>query len=192
MAKRRERTTMDLIRALRDGTASGKQLSQNQRQSCVEMLALEGMQTSEIADLIGRCDRTIRRDLQQIRTENALHPSDGLGPEILGEYRTRVESSVSRLHKLQRDPNATITDKITAVRSAVEIYDRFVERLCALGFICGERVSSQEQVNFAELVHVAGVISSEFSEDSPMAIEIRALIARMHSGQGPSAAALQT
>ena len=130
--------------------------------------------------------------MQQIRTENALHPSDGLGPEILGEYRTRVETSVSRLHKLQRDPTATITDKIAAVRSAAEIYDRFVERLSALGVIGGDRVPSQEQVNFAELIHVAGVISSEFSEDSSMAIEIRALIARMHPGQGPSAAALQT
>ena len=192
MAKRRERTTMDLIRALRDGTASGKQLSQDQRRSCVEMLALEGMQTSEIADLIGRCDRTIRRDLQQIRTENALHPSDGLGPEILGEYRTRVETSVSRLHKLQRDQNATVADKIAAVRSAVEIYDRFVDRLSALGLIGGDRIPTQEQVNFAELVHLAGVISSEFSEDSPMAIEIRALIARMHFGQGLSAAELPT
>ena len=185
MAKRRERTTMDLIRTLRDGTASGRKLSQDQRRSCVEMLALEGMQTSEIADLLGRCDRTIRRDLEQIRTENALHPSDELGPVILGEYRTRVETSVSRLHKLQRDQNATVADKISAVRSAAEIYDRFVERLSALGLISGDRSASQDQVNFAELIHVAGVISSEFAEDSPMSVEIRGLIARMHSGPLP-------
>ena len=185
MAKRSNRTTISLIRDLQTRSISGRQLSPKQRQVCVERLYLEGMHKSEIAELMGMSDKTIYRDIKHIRTQNALHLSNGLPAEILGEYRTCVDAAVLRLNRLVRDQLASVPDKINAVRATAEIYGQFIERLSVLGFMSSETVPSSEQVNFAELVHIAGVVSSEFSDDSMLAIEIRSLIARMQPRDTP-------
>lgn len=183
MAKRRERTTMDIIRDLRSGAVKGERLSPAQRRLCVERLAFEGLTTSEIADIIGRCDRTIRRDLSQIRAENALHPDGGVGAVILGEYRAQVDAAVSRLTKLGRDPGASVADKIEAARAATEVLDAFVERLMGIGFFGGASASPGSVEMAAELVRLAGVVTKEFAADEPIALELRGLVAKVSAGQ---------
>jgi|GEM_PF-5710590 len=181
MSKRRERTTLDLLRALRSGAIAGKALGREQRRQCVEKLWIEDLSVSEIAVLVDRCEKTVHRDIKEIRRQNALHQSCKLGPEILGEYRVRMEASMVRLSKLIRDPAASIPDKISAINSSMTIWDRFVERLATVGLIGGNQDRSSEVAELAELVRVAGVVLSEFGEQSELAIEIRALITRMRS-----------
>ena len=145
--------------------------------------ALEGLTVQEIADLFGVNDRTIRRDKAKIRKSNALRPSGDIEAELLGEYHVHVELAVSRLNRLFRDPAASVADKITAIKSASAIWDQFVDRLNSIGWIGNQRDDPVEQVNLAELIQVCGVISSEFTEDSSLTKELKALIARMHTGQ---------
>ena len=183
MAKRRERGTIDLIRELRSGAMVGTQLSPQQRCECVGRLTLEGVPVSEIADLLGRCDRTIRRDLQKIRSDNALQPSEQFEAEILGEYRTQVELAVSRLARLQRDPNASAADKINGVTSATLIIDRFIERLGSLGLIGTDRRHPTEAMMMSELIQVVTVVSSELGDGSPLIAQLGELMARMEGSE---------
>lgn len=184
MAKRRNRSTMDLIRDLKQGRVRGSQLTPDRRRQCVEFLMLEDVSKHEIADLIGCCERTVRRDLAHIRRDNALLPSSDTHKEILGQYRMQIERSVSRLNKIVRDQSASPTDKITALTVAAEISDQYVGRLAGLGLLSGGESDAGDVAALAEVVKVAAVIAAELGEESPLAIEIRELIGRLRPGAG--------
>jgi len=179
MAKRRERSTNDLIRELRAGTIAGKQISKPQRQACVERLELEGVSRYDIEDMFCRAARTIRRDLEDIRARNAMYPSPNLEAEVMGEYRVQVEAAVAKLSRLYRDPAASVADKISATNSAIAIHDRFIERLSCVGLIGGGRSEHTEIEQLAELIQTSVTISAELGDSSQLSIELRALIASM-------------
>ena len=179
MTRRRERSSVDLIRDLQDGTITGRTLSASQRRDCVELLMLEGLSVSEIARKVGRCDRTIRRDLQKIRAANALHPSSDLQAKMLGHYQSQVDVAIARLTKLTRDPAASVADKIEATRSSIVIYDRFIERLTCVGLLGAAPSEQNETKAFVELTQVIGVVASDLGDDSQLGIELQAMMRRM-------------
>lgn len=179
MTRRRERSSVDLIRDLQDGTITGRTLSASQRRDCVELLMLEGLSVSEIARKVGRCDRTIRRDLQKIRAANALHPSSDLQAKMLGHYQSQVDVAIARLTKLTRDPAASVADKIEATRSSIVIYDRFIERLTSVGLLGAAPSQQDETKAFVELTQVIGVVASDLGDDSQLGIELQAMMRRM-------------
>ena len=139
---------------------------------------LEGLSVSEIARKVGRCDRTIRRDLQKIRAANALHPSNDLQAKMLGHYQSQVDVAIARLTKLTRDPAASVADKIEATRSAIGIYDRFIERLTSIGLLGGAQSEQSETKALIELTQIIGVVASDLGDDSPLGIELQDLMSR--------------
>ena len=145
-----------------------------------------GLNVSEIASKVGRCDRTIRRDLQQIRAANALHPSSDLQAQMLGHYQSQVNAAVARLTKLTRDPAASVADKIEASRSAIGIYDRFIERLTSIRLLGVAHAEASDTKALIELTQVIGVVASDLGNDSPMASELRAMMRRIGHGDATS------
>ena len=179
MTKRRERSTVDLIRDMQDGVISGKSISANQRRDCVELLLLEGLSISEIACKVDHHERTIRRDLQKIRKMNAVHPSHDLQARMLGQYQSQVDVSIARLTKLTRDPAASVADKIDATRTSLNILDRYIERLSRIGFLGANQAQSNSNQSLIELTQVIGVVASDLGHDSPLGIELQAMMRRI-------------
>lgn len=179
MARQRERSAVELIRKLQDGSINSLSLSTTQRRECVALLMFEGLSVSEIACKVGRCDRTIRRDLQKVRAHNALHPSTDLQAEILGFYKAQVEAAMARLTKLSRDSTASAAEKIDAIRSGVEMYDRFVQRLTSVGLLGCTHSEPHDARALIELTQVIGVVANDLGEDSPLAHELQSMMRRI-------------
>ena len=178
MSKRRKRsrTTIDIIRELKAETISPSDVTPNMRRACVQRLRMDGITHEEIADLFGVHPKTIGRDVRAIRQSAALRLSPDLKAEFFGEFRLQVDTAISRLRRLERDPAATPADRIAANKAIIEIFDLFIQRLVQCGYLSTAQEARPASVDVAELLNVAAVVLSEFGVESPLGRQIKELV----------------
>jgi DNA-binding CsgD family transcriptional regulator len=170
------RTSTELIRELKAGKIIGKGVPMESRQDCVQRLWLEGFANAEIAELFGKNERTIRRDLAEIRKRNAIHPSQQIVAEMLGEFHLQVQTSVKRLRRVGRDSRTSPADQIAAERAIAESLNNLIKRFHSIGLTNGMGSVQDESANLAELLHAVTVIGKELGEDSEMGIQVISLL----------------
>lgn len=167
------RSTLQIVRQLKSGELAGKNLSPADRRRCVEMLMLEGVSVHEAADLLGMSEKTVRRDRSVLRQQNAITAGHEAISRFLGDYAAQVDSAISRLAKLGRDPAAAVSDRIAAATAIPEIMDRFAVRLSDLGF---KSPDSNQSDRLEELVRALFLVVLDSGEASAVAGEIERLI----------------
>lgn len=172
------RPVLDLLAGIKSGAIAARSLSVDARRRCVECLMSEGMTTAEIAKLLERDDRTIRRDMEKIRRENAIACDGSLGPVLGGEMLREMRQSVGRLRRLGREKDVSVSDRIESERACVQLLDITLARLQKLGAIGtatgDDRAGADNRplgssVDAAELDRLLGI-----AEDDPAA-RLRAL-----------------
>src|SRR5262245_18680767 len=89
------RPVMDMIEAIKGQHLDPRGLSTAERQACVSYLCIEGMTVPEIARILQRADRTIRRDRHEIRERNALDHDPRLAAVMAGQLMTEAETAIS-------------------------------------------------------------------------------------------------
>ena len=97
-----DKPVLTIIQRLKDKTLNPEALTKAERQQCVEALLLEGYSPSQIAQLVDRNEKTIKRDLADIRQRNALTPSLDLARQLIGNFLIKVEAHQTRLMRLAR------------------------------------------------------------------------------------------
>lgn len=117
----------ELVARLHDGRLRPGDLSASQRQQCVDYLTFEGFSSSDIAQLMHICERTVRRDRAAVRRENAIHPDLNLGDELLGEFQQVVMCANQRLIRLVRDERIAPNSRLWAESVIVQNFQRFIE-----------------------------------------------------------------
>jgi hypothetical protein len=116
--KRAARPVLDTLSGLRSGQINPKSLSQADRLQCVEHLGLIGRSVPEIAKIVGKSDRTIRRYRAKIRARNALAPSPTFTRELVGDTVQRAYQSHSHLVQIAHDKSVSPRDRAFAAREA--------------------------------------------------------------------------
>jgi len=175
------RTSTELIRDLKAGKIVGKGVPPESRRECVQWLSLEGLSNAEIADLFQMCEKTIRRDIAELRRKNAIHPSQTHVAEMLGEFQLQVQTSVMRLRRVGRDSRTSPADQIAAERAIAESLNNLIKRLHSVGLTNGMGSVQDESANLAELLHAVTVIGTELGEESEMGIQVIALLESIRS-----------
>ncbi|PCI11631.1 hypothetical protein COB72_00335 [bacterium] len=175
------RTTTQLLRDLKAGKIVGKGVPIESRRECVQWLSLEGLSNAEIADLFQMCEKTIRRDIAELRRKNAIYPSQTLAAEMLGEYQLQIQASIKRLRRVCRDSRANPSDLIASERVIMDSLDQLLLRLHSVGLTNGMESPQNESADLAELLHAATVIGTELGEDSEMGIQVIALLESIRS-----------
>jgi transposase len=130
-----EVSSYNLLQSIKSGTMDAKSLIREQRQSCVESLTLEGYKVSEIAHMLSRSEKTIKRDLQDIWKKNASMPTPDF---ILGEISEMIQKGKTHqayLMRIARSNTASPKEKIEAEEKAWQIAKELSERLQSLGFL---------------------------------------------------------
>ena len=131
-----ERTSIaDLVHKLHAGQLAAEQLPQELRRQCVAHLTLEGFTTGEITQLMGVTERTVRRDRQAVRRDEAQPPNPALGDELLGEFHRLTLSSIQRLIRLARDTSTPHYARLWAEEAAVRIYQRLIDTARRMNYI---------------------------------------------------------
>jgi transposase len=126
---------IDILSDIKRGTLAPKSLDAETRIRCVEYLSAEGASVSEIAQLLGRTERTIRRDLDKVRAEHSLVIDDGFAPGLAGELLHESRAAIGRIRRVTREKDCPHAARIDGERATIEILDRTLARLQSLGFL---------------------------------------------------------
>lgn len=126
---------LTLIQQIKDGSVEPKSISKDQRQQCVAILCSEGYSESSIAQVLNRSEKTIRRDLADIRSQNALSPDANLARELAGEMLQKARAHQSRLLRISSNKENKAFDRIQAEYAAWRIERELIERLQSLGYM---------------------------------------------------------
>jgi len=132
-----EMPVVELIQKIKDKVVDPKLLYKSTRQLCVETLFVEGVHISTIAGLFKVSDRTIRRDIVDMREKNAVVPSPEMTRAILGELVTNGRHHYSSLRQIARLKDAYPDEKARAEYLAWRVGKELVDRLYQAGFLVG-------------------------------------------------------
>jgi transposase len=196
--KDEERPIFSLIQQLKDASLDPRTLPKELRQQCVEVLWAEGYNESAMAQILQRSEKTIKRDLQEIREKNALSPNLELARQIIGETVQRARMHQGYLVRLARSKDATVTEKGQAEYLAWRVQKELVEKMQSLGYLPAKPQEvigdiyhhlslQQEERPFAEIRGILAEIENVARETSTftdeLGKEIKILNARIEKAE---------
>lgn len=129
------RSVLELLRELRAGSLDPRHIGAEERRACVAYLTAEGYTVPEIAQILKTSDRTVHRDRERVRADNALRPSLDLIGELVGQLSCEAAASVQRLRRLSREKEAPLAARIEAERSAWTVFREYVQSMQRLGYL---------------------------------------------------------
>jgi len=133
--KDEEKPILSLLQNIQSGAVDPRDINKELRQQIVEVLLLEGTMVPQIAQILKVSDKTIRRDIADIKERNALTPSLELAKQTIGDMKMRAEAHRSHLMRLARTQDATVSEKSLAEYYAWKISKELVEKLQSVGYL---------------------------------------------------------
>src|SRR3989338_2264560 len=130
-----ESPVFKIIQEIKDGKREAKNLSKEQRQECVDSLDLQGYNISQIAQVLDRSEKTIRRDLQDVKTRRSVKPSLELATQIVGNMIAKLEAAQSYLMRLANSKEGSLQEKSQAIFYAGKMMLELTEKLQSLGYL---------------------------------------------------------
>lgn len=126
---------LTLIQQIKTKQLNPTALPAEDRRRCVEVLRGEGYNIAEIAQILQRNEKTIRRDLEAIRAQYALSPDPNLVERMVGQLAREADTSASHLRRLARDGSASVMEKLMAESSAWKVFKDLFEKLQSVGYL---------------------------------------------------------
>jgi len=126
---------LSIIQDIKDGAINPKTLTKEDRQRCVEFLIGEGYTEVQIAQILTRSEKTIGRDLVDLRARNALTPNIELAKQIVGDMFQKAMAHHKYLMRLARSPEASHSEKAQSEFLAWKVLKEVVEKMQTLGYL---------------------------------------------------------
>jgi len=144
-------TAIALIRRIKGGELSSKNLSPEDRRLCVAHLKAEGISISETAEVLQVSERTIARDRKHNYESNAIARDPRLAGEVAGRAMQEAENVINHLRRVAREKHASSANKIEAERAVWDVTRQLAQILQSLGFL----PTAAHEIN-ARLMHSFG------------------------------------
>ena len=179
-----DRPVLKIIQDIKSGTVDPKKLDRDVRKQCVETLMLEGYNVPQIAQIMGCSEKTIRRDIAQIRERNALAPSVDLCKRMVGDLLMKAEAHRVYLMRLARNPEGSISEKSQSEYLAWKVTEDLIKLLQTMGYmpqkpkeVIGDiihRMANQEtEKSFEELKGVLNDVLSVAEEAGTVSPDLK-------------------
>jgi hypothetical protein len=141
--EKNEQPVYALIQQIKDGTLNPKTLSKEARCRCVEVLLNEAYSPLEMAQLFKTCERTIKRDIDDILEARKVSPDLEQAKKIIGEFWMYARIHRDKLMKLARskDGNVSHSEKLQAEYMAFKVSSETIVRLQSLGYLPSKPVA---------------------------------------------------
>ena len=110
-------------------------LSADDRRRCVEVLRAEGYTQAEMAQILQRSERTIWRDLEQIKTEHALTVGPQFAEAMIGDLVRQAEISAAHLRRIARETESSAMERAMAESFAWKVIRELFEKLQSVGYL---------------------------------------------------------
>lgn len=102
---------MMILKQIQEGILDKETLPKEMRQACVEYLLTQFTPISKIAAILGRDERTIKRDKKEIDQRNSQKPSIDYSLELISELMRKANATQEQLSELARDSRAKVQEK---------------------------------------------------------------------------------
>ena len=130
-----EAPILTLINEIKSKKVPPESLSVEDRRRCVEVLRAEGYTIAEIGQILRRNERTIRRDLREIRAGHALCPDPLFAERFIGNFINEAEICYARLRRIARESQASAMERLMAETSAWKVLRELLEKLQSVGHL---------------------------------------------------------
>lgn len=130
-----EQPVHQVIQRIKSNQQNPALLSTDDRRRCVEVLRAEGYNLAGIAQILQRNERTIRRDLEHLRAQNALALDPQLPERMIGQLCQEAEHSATHLRRIAREPAASAMERLMAESAAFKIFKDLFEKLQSVGYL---------------------------------------------------------
>ncbi len=127
--------TFELLEKIKNKIIDPVLLPKSTRQACVEVLMVEGHHPSPIATLLKKSDRTIRRDMLEIRQRNAVIASPAFTQMLVGDLINNARNHYEHLKKIARSEDAYPDEQTRAETMAWKVNVQLIDKLYKLGCI---------------------------------------------------------
>lgn len=154
----KDKPIINLIQQLKDKTCDPSTIPKDQRQEIVRVLRLEGYSISHIAQILDVSEKTVQRDIIEIRAKNTQSPSIEFVKQYIGDLLISAETYETKLMGLARDTEGSIGERAQAQFLAWRVRKEKTELLQSLGYL-----PLQPQKLEGNILHH---ISSEETENS--------------------------
>jgi len=144
-------TVIPAIQLLKAGNLSPRSIPKPTRRLCIREFLDDGMSVPEIAMILKCHERTVFRDLDAIRKQNAIGPGDLKFGECLGDLLRTLRVCHGKARRAARDKNATPEDKIEAERLVAETSLKLMAFLTKMGFVASPRLLPRITLDAVEL-----------------------------------------
>jgi len=178
--KGKDEPVLALLQQIKDGQIAPGTIDKEARQKCVELLDAEGYTYAQIAQVLKCSEKTVSRDMKEIRKHNELSPSVEFAKQLIGEVFNKAINHHAYLMRLARMKDASISEKMQSEFAAWKVLKELVEKLQSLGYLpqkpqeliadFSHHVSASDEKSFKELgLQIAEIekVSSEFGELAP-------------------------
>lgn len=135
MAHEDEEPIISLVQQIKDGTLNPRTLTKELRQCCVEFLSSEGYTAAQIGQILMRSEKTVSRDLVDIRAQNAITPNINLAKQIVGDMFQKAMVHHKYLMRIARSSDATNGEKSQSEFLAWRVLKEVVEKMQTLGYL---------------------------------------------------------
>jgi len=130
-----ERSAVQLLQEVNSGLLDPKMLDKPNRQRCVELLIAEGYGYQHISQVLKISEKTVSRDMKEIRSRNELTPSIEFAKETIGDLFRQGLNHHAYLMRLARSKDATNPEKIQGEFMAWRVLRELAERMQSLGYL---------------------------------------------------------
>jgi len=130
-----ERPILSVIQDIKAGVIDPKGLDKEIRKQCVETMMLEGYSVPQIAQVLDRSEKTIKRDIALIREQNSLNPSIDLAKRLIGDLLLKAETHRTFLMRLARNRDSSVGEKAQAEYLAWKTHEEVTKLLQTMGYL---------------------------------------------------------
>jgi DNA-binding Lrp family transcriptional regulator len=194
-------TVISVIQAIKSGL-DPKSLPVESRQACVELLHFsEGHTISQIAELLHCSEKTVRRDIKELRKRNVITIDLEFSKQLFSELYYRGINHANFLIRLARSKESSVAEKISAELGACKVFLDLIDKFQSFGFLPSKTqqvkgevyhhfASDNEEINLEEVKQMVLQIeqttkeSGMFDEKTEKHIdELKAKIAKIEISQ---------
>jgi DNA-binding CsgD family transcriptional regulator len=130
-----EKTAVELLQGINSGVIDPKTIDKQGRQQCIELLIAEGYTYPQIVQVLKCSEKTIYRDLKEVRKRNELSPNVEFAKQFIGEMFNKALNHQSYLMRLARTKDASISEKALSESAAWKVLKELIEKLQSLGYL---------------------------------------------------------
>ena len=128
-------SAVELLQNINTGLTDPKLLDKLSRQRCIELLIAEGYRRPQISQVLKVSEKTVNRDMKEIRARNELTPDIGFAKQTIGDFFQKAINHHAYLTRLARSKEANTSEKVSAEYAAWRVLRELVDKFQSLGYL---------------------------------------------------------